>query len=153
MPATPGNQWWRLRSKHGRDKLFQDPALLWEEALIYFANTDKRKWIKKDWVGKDAIEVERECETPYTKTGLCLYLDCDWRTLNALKKDPNEDFLRVITRIEDIIYTQKIEGASVGAFNANIVARELGLADKQDLTSKGKELKQVFKIGNQTIEY
>lgn len=148
-----GNQFWRQRSKHGRDKLFADPQLLLEQAMEYFALTDKRKWKKKDWVGKEAIEVERECETPYTKSGLALFLDCDWRTLNDLKKDKNTDFLRVITRIEDIIYTQKIEGASVGAFNANIVARELGLADKQDLTSKGKELKQVFKIGNQTIEY
>lgn len=124
----PGNQFWKLRASNGRDKIFTSPEILWESACEYFEATDKRKWTKKDWVGKDAIEVERENETPYTKSGLALFLDCDWRTIEALKKDA--DFLHIITRIENIIYTQKIEGANVGAFNANIVARELGLAEK-----------------------
>ena len=29
----------------------------------------------------------------------------------------------------------KYEGAAVGAFNANIIARDLGLTDRKDLTS------------------
>lgn len=153
MQFQEGNQFWKQRTKHGRDKLFSDPELLMQEALVYFENTSKRKWLKKDWVGKEAIEINRESETPFTKSGLCLFLGCDWRTLESLKKDPNPDFLQIITYIEQIIYTQKIEGASVGAFNASIVARELGLADKQDVTSDGKKIKQVFNIGGQTIEF
>ena len=42
----------------------------------------------------------------------------------------------IITRIREAIYQQKFEGASVGAFNANIIARDLGLADKQDVKVK-----------------
>ncbi|MCD6012894.1 MAG: packaging protein [Flavipsychrobacter sp.] len=132
-PFEVGNQFWKLRTKHGVDKLFKDPQLLWEQACEYFEATDSRKWVKDDWVGKDAIKVERKNETPYTKSGLALYLDCDWRTIEALKEDTNKDFLHIITRIEQIIYTQKIEGASVGAFNPSIVARELGLAEKQEI--------------------
>jgi hypothetical protein len=30
-----------------------------------------------------------------------------------------------------VIFNQKFSGAAVGAFNANIIARELGLADNQ----------------------
>lgn len=133
-----GNKWWQKRTKHGRDKLFQDPKLLWESACEYFEATDKRKWVKKDWVGKDAEEVERENETPYTKSGLALYLDCDWRTIEALKSDTNPDFAHIISRIEKIIYTQKFEGAAVGAFNANIIARELGLSEKVESDNKNK---------------
>lgn len=133
MAATKGNQWWRLRSKHGRDKIFTDPQLLWESAMEYFEATDKRKWIKKDWVGKDAFEVIRETETPYTKSGLCLFLDIsEWRLLETLKGE-SEDFSQIITHIEKIIYTQKIEGAAVGAFNASIVSRELGLKDQSEI--------------------
>ncbi len=40
------------------------------------------------------------------------------------------EFSEVITRVEQIIYIQKFEGATVNAFNANIISRELGLADK-----------------------
>lgn len=138
MAATKGNQWWKLRTKHGRDKLFADPQLLWAEAVRYFEATDERKWVKKDWVGKDGDEVERETETPYTKSGLCLFLDCDWRTIEALKKDDNKDFLHIVTRIEQVIYTQKLEGAAVGAFNASIIARDLGLAEKTDATTKNE---------------
>ena len=62
------NQFWKQRTKHGRDKIFTDPQILWEAACEYFEATDSRKWVKKDWVGKDAMEVERETETPYTKS-------------------------------------------------------------------------------------
>ena len=31
-----GNQFWKFRSKHGRDKLFATPELLWDAACEYF---------------------------------------------------------------------------------------------------------------------
>lgn len=133
MAAPINNQFWKNRTKHGRDKLFSTPEILFEEACKYFDATDKRKWVKKDWVGKDAMEVERENETPYTKSGLFLFLDIDNKTWDLYKL--REDFIQITTRIEQIIYTQKIEGAAVGAFNANIVARELGLKESSEITA------------------
>ncbi len=135
-----GNQFWKLRSKHGRDKLFNDPEKLWEAAQEYFEATDKRKWTKKDWVGKEAFPVDRETQTPYTLSGLCLYMGASRSWWNAFKANSTPDFLEVITRIEEILYTQKFEGAVVGAFNANIISRDLGLVDKTDLTSYGEKL-------------
>lgn len=140
MAAPVGNKFWQLRSKHGRSKLFASPNLLWKAAIEYFTATDARKWIKKDWVGKDAMEIERETETPYTLSGLCLYLNCNRGYFHDFKKTCSEDFSEVVTRIEDIIYTQKFEGAAVGAFNPNIIARDLGLVDKTDVTSKGQRV-------------
>lgn len=35
------------------------------------------------------------------------------------------------------MYAQKFEGASVGAFNANIIARDLGLIDKKEVEHAG----------------
>lgn len=137
MAATPGNQWWKLRSKHGRDKIFTAPEILWEAACEYFEATDKRKWVKKDWVGKDAQEVDRETDTPYTLSGLCLFLDIDEDTLNNYgTKEEYKDYFGVVTRVKRVIYTQKFEGAAVGAYNANIIARDLGLADKKELAGK-----------------
>lgn len=144
MSAPKLNQFWKLRSKHGRDLIFSTPEILWEAAVQYFEATDARKWIKKDWVGKDAHEVMRETETPYTISGLCLYLDVSREWWNKFKNENREDFLQVLTRIENIIYTQKFEGASVGAFNPSIIARDLGLKEQTDITSNGKDLQPVI---------
>ena len=146
MSAPIGNQFWKLRAKHGRDKIFSDHNLLWESACEYFEATDSRKWVKKDWVGKDALKVERENETPYTKSGLCLFLDIsEWRVLTDLKI-VSEDFFQVVSRIENIIITQKTEGASVGAFNASIVSLELGLRQLVDHTTGGEKLPNAIPI-------
>lgn len=131
MAAPQGNQFWKLRTKHGREKLFSTPEILWEECQAYFEATDARKWWKTEFNGKDAIECHVPTETPYTKSGLFVYLDIDITTWGLYRE--RQDFINIITRVEQIIYTQKIEGASTGAFNANIVARELGLADKKEI--------------------
>jgi hypothetical protein len=131
-----GNQFWKLRSKHGRDKLFKTSELLWEAACQYFQWCDDNPWIRVDFRGKDQVDIP--VQRPYTISGLCLYLDCNDHYLSqfkaALDKD-EKDFSSIITRIEKIIYTQKFEGAAVGAFNSNIIARDLGL--KENVETSG----------------
>jgi hypothetical protein len=140
MAATKGNQWWKLRTKHGRDKLFESPDILWEECTKYFEATDERKWFKTDFKGKDVEEVLIPTETPYTLTGLQLFLDIDENTWQRYRKDESyKDFWAVIEKVDKIIYTQKFEGAAVGAFNSNIIARDLGLADNKDISIKGEQ--------------
>lgn len=149
MAAPKGNSFWKFRTKHGRDKIFSTPESLWEAAVEYFEFTDKRKWQKDDWVGKDAIKVKRKTETPYSLKGLFLYLDVSDRyfidfeeALEGKNDDVSNGFSHVITRIRNIIYTQKYEGAVVGAFNANIISKELGMSEKisTDITTGGKPL-------------
>jgi len=47
------------------------------------------------------------------------------------------DFEGVITRINRYMYADKFEGASSGIFNANIIARDLGLAEKKETEHSG----------------
>jgi hypothetical protein len=134
----PGNNLWSLRSKHGRDKLFETPELLWKAACEYFKWCDENPWTKEDWVGKDADKVIRTLGRPYTMQGLCLYLDCGtayFRNFKNEKRNDSADFKSIIARIEETVYNQKFEGASVGVFNANIIARDLGLRDKTELST------------------
>lgn len=128
MAAPKGNKFWQLRSKHGREKLFATPELLWEAACEYFEWCDNNPW-KMSVVTKGGI-VELPKTRPYTVTGLCLYLDaCEsyWRTF---RRENHEDFLPIVTRIDKIIETQQFTGAAVGEYNANIIARKLGIEDK-----------------------
>ena len=151
--ANEGNQWWKLRSKHGRDTLFATPELMWEAACEYFEWCDANPWYKYEQTRGNGKFVEEEggeltlntpaltkipLGRPYTKEGLCLYLGCSVGYLKDFKLQHKDktDFLAVIHQIEQVIYKQKFEGASIGAFNANIIARDLGLADKQELTGK-----------------
>ncbi|HRP54566.1 terminase small subunit [Agriterribacter sp.] len=127
-----------MRSQHGRRKLFASAKLLWEAAAEYFTRNDnnpshRNEVIKSgEKVGK---MIKVPVSRPYTLSGLCLYLGASetfWRELRKREKQ-SEGFLSVITRIEEIIRTQKFEGAAAGAFNANIIARDLGLRDKMDI--------------------
>lgn len=143
MAAPKGNQFWKLRSKHGRDKLFKSTELLWEAACEYFEWCDEHPLIAIDFKGKDAEQVNIPKMRPYTLHGLCLYIDCDtsyFRYFKSTLKEKDKDFLTVIKRIEETIYNQKFTGAASGFLNANIIARDLGLRDAQDITTDGDKL-------------
>jgi len=130
MAAPEGNSFWKQRSKHGRDKIFTTPEILWEAACEYFEWCEDNPWHQQNWVGKDGDEVVRKLIRPYTLSGFCVFIDCEERTFrNYSLKEEYKDFFPVVTRIEQIIKTRKFEGAAVGLFNANIIARDLGLSD------------------------
>jgi len=80
----------------------------------------------------------------YTLGGFLLYVRASegyLLTFKAALKEKStaqaKDFLRVVRDIEQTIYNQKFTGASADLLNANIIARDLGLRDKQDLEVKG----------------
>lgn len=145
MGAPKGNEFWKLRSKHGRDKLFETPELMWAAACEYFQWCDNNPWIKTDYKGKDVEEVLIPTQRPYSLSGLCLYLNANsayFRTFKSQLPKDEKDFNTVISAIEETIQTQQFEGATVGSFNANIIARTLGLSDHQnvDHTTKGDKI-------------
>lgn len=136
--APVGNQFWMNRTKHGRDKLFSSPEVLFNEAMSYFQWCVDNPLYEKDWVGKDAYEVDKPKMRAFTWTGLEVYLDID--SLREYKTNPTyKEFSQVISRIDKIIYTQKLEGAAAGLLNANIIARDLGLVDKKQQDIKTEQ--------------
>ena len=70
-----------------------------------------------------------------TLAALCMFLDITDQTWRDWRSD-RPDLLGVITRAEAVIYRQKFEGASADMLNANIIARDLGLSDRRELTGK-----------------
>ena len=144
MAAPKGNSFWKSRSKHGRDKLFATPELLLESATDYFEWCDNNPWITIESVSssKDNTVKEKPTQRPYSRSGWYHFVGCSDNWLREFKKEASEDFLRVIQEIENFIDNQQWEGATVGVFNANIIARTLGLTDnnKTDLTTNGKDV-------------
>lgn len=140
MGAPKGNQFWKLRSKHGRDTLFESPEKMWEAACEYFQWCDDNPLLEIDFRGKDATQVTIPKMRAYTMQGLCLYLDCNTKYFYEFKtnlKDKSEEirkgFSPVITRIEETVFNQKFSGAAAGFLNSNIIARDLGLTDNKNI--------------------
>jgi hypothetical protein len=155
MGAPTGNKFWERRSKHGRDKLFVTPELMWEAACEYFEWCEvnpfqevKPMTVSMGQGGGSSVEmVNIPVKRPFTLQGLSLYLDCSssyFRAFKSTLKPEDKDFLTVIEKIEETIYDQKFSGAAAGFFNANIIARDLGLTDKREekltINKIGKDL-------------
>lgn len=147
MAAPTGNRFWELRSKHGRDKLFESPELMWEAACEYFQWVEDNPFYETKPMsvsignnqGSSVEMVEIPIKRPFTMQGICLYLNCGvsyFRNFKNEERAQSEDFKSVIAKIEETIYNQKFSGAASGFFNANIIARDLGLADKVDQNQK-----------------
>lgn len=131
-----GNQYWKLRSKHGRDKIIKDPEVLNKASDEYFQWCIDNPIIEIDFRGKDLKEVKLPHPQVFQKGALARWCGLsEWRLIEDLRKD-SDDFSQVITRIEGIIRDQKFKYATVNMFNSNIVARDLGLTDKTENTSK-----------------
>ena len=131
-----GNQFWKFRTKHGANKIFSDPVVLWEECTAYFQWCEDHPLMAAESVkfqGEATLTMVPKMRA-MTITGLCFYLRISIETWRNYKKD--KDLFGVICEAEQTIYDQKFTGAAADMLNANIIARDLGLTDKQDVTVK-----------------
>jgi hypothetical protein len=146
MPAPKGNKFWELRSKHGRDKLFESPELMWKAACEYFEWCESNPLQEEKGFAFQGIVTKEKFSKmrAMTLSQLCFYLNCSesyFRTFKSTLKETDEDFLTVIREIESIIYNQKFQGAAADLLNPNIIARDLGLKEHNELTGNdGKDL-------------
>ena len=143
MAATKNNEFWKFRSKHGRDTLFSSPDLLWSAACEYFEWCDYNPWYKKEVIksGKKTGKcIDVPIQRPYTLIGLCCFVGCSEAYFRQFNTDKHEGFSTVISQIKQIIEVQQREGAIVGTFNANIISRMLGEIEKLDVVTGGEKL-------------
>jgi len=124
--------------KPGQPPCFKSPEEMWEKALTYFedCNNDVSLVEAKpfSFQGESWIEHVPKMR-PMTQHGLCSYLNISVSTWHNYKD--KSQYLEVTGLIEQVIYEQKFSGAASGLLNANIIARDLGLADKQEVAHAG----------------
>jgi len=143
MVAPKGNQFWKARSKHGRGKIIQDPKFLVKAADEYFQWCVDNPIEKMDFKGKDAATVFYKIPRPFKKNEFARFCGvCNWTVIEKLKENEDlkikQDFINIVTHVEDIIYEQKYDMAAVGLYNSSIIARDLGLKDRSETTNKDK---------------
>ena len=126
-----GNEYWKLRNDWTNPKKFTPEELL-EEALSYIA-----------WAANNPIVVEKAFGTGFihqnkmpralTFSGFCVYANLSRTTLTEY--EGRIEYAPNLTHIRNLFFAQKFEGAASGIFDSNIIARELGLSDKQEVAS------------------
>ncbi len=130
-----GNNVWMMRSKHGRDKIFATPEDMWAAFVEYTQKLSDNPWLEHKQVVVDKVLVDsyNKKTGPWTWKGFCIHCDINDSFFRDFRNDPKRctpDFDAVIKNIEKSIFDQKFSGAALGFFNANIIARDLGLIDK-----------------------
>jgi len=147
MAAEKGNNYWSFRNKHGRDFKYT-PDAFWDEAVKYFEWMQERVWNKKESIKSGELAgstMDVPTQTPMSIKSFCLFADIDENTFQRYEKEEGyESFWAVTKQIKIIIESQQFEGATVGAFNPNIIARTLGLADKQEIKHDLPERPPIF---------
>lgn len=143
--APKGNQYWKNAKYPGRKLIFKTPEELWKSSIKYF------KWVENNPLEEQKIfSYQGKTITggvskmrPMTIRGLCLHINIHHSTWIDYRD--KKEFSDIVKYIEDIIYDHKFTGAATDLLNSNIIARDLGLKDKNELsTPDGTPLVQIY---------
>lgn len=149
MAAPLGNQFWKMRSKHGRDRIFTEPETMLQACYEYFKYQSEQFFLKKEPIKGGEFTgqiIDVPAITPFSFPRLCSFLHVHSHYFNEFEEsldiknnNIHKDFSDVIIHVREIINSQQYEGAAVGAFPANLVSRTIGLADKVNSEITGKD--------------
>ncbi|MEJ2905060.1 terminase small subunit [Pedobacter panaciterrae] len=145
--------------------------LAWQQ---YFQYVDDNPWMKNEAVKSGEMAgriIQIPTARPYSEVGFCAFHNLGEKyiseladTLSKHLKDKEcknlnevEGLSNVLTQARARCRAQKFEGAAVGAFNANIIARDLGMVDNKKIEHEGMPenppAKQVMIFNGKEIEF
>ena len=112
-----GAQVWKLRSKHGRDKIFKTPQDLQEAFYEFLAMMETQKY--------------QGAPLPLTIERMLTFLGITKGTLYQYRN--RSEYSDVIEYIENTIFSYNFELASLGVYNSTLMARYLNIVEKKEL--------------------
>lgn len=114
-----------------RRPVFASPEEFAEACFDYFqwASSSKIEDTRASHYKGEVFHLVDEKHRAFSWRALRLFLGVSSATLSFYKQ--KEEFKDVVEAVDDIIFTQKFEGAAAGTLNASVIQRDLGLADKQ----------------------
>lgn len=118
-----------------KQKYIETPNKLWEFFLDYVSFERENPMFKTEYAGKDGEEKKTPLTVPITFEGFECYLSDegiieDLGHYAANTANQYEAYCTIIGRIRKNCFVQNFKGASVGLFNANLIAKKLGLVEK-----------------------
>lgn len=154
-----GNQFWRERHKHGRDKDYLPDELLneffdyleWveensfeekEDGSIRDSDTSKAVEQNDGTFKARATKVKstskiKKIKRSVTTLEFCMFLGKNGKYVEHYDKNKSTDCATVKSYILNSIKSQQLAGSLSGIYNANIVSQLLGLTTKTATEHKG----------------
>ena len=122
------------------------PQQIWDKFIEYQELNKKNVYNRPELIKSGDMAgtvVNVELIPPLTIVGFAVHLNVTHKTLcewfNDTDKEGNTtELCEVSTRIRDIIQSDQLSGASVNVFNPAIIARLIGLTDKQEINHTGE---------------
>ena len=157
MPAPKGNQYYLNRKTFGTEKKYTVEEL----KQVFFDYLDARSQETKTFVDMvkggelagEKIQVDKPL--PLTLRSFCRFANmCTTTFNNYLGKEGYEDYFVLSKQIKNTIDSDQIDGALVGLYKDNIVARLQGLADKTETTQNVTfdQAEIASKLSSETLE-
>lgn len=144
MAAPKNNEFWKARTTIGRSRLYEDKEALLAACMEYLQWAHDHPLYTSHVVTFQGSATLKDVPKMRATTiqGLCNFLGIVTETWRTWGKE--EVFSAVVKHVNDLMYQQKFEGASADLLNSNIIARDLGLADKSsvDLSNPDGTLSQ-----------
>ena len=94
-----------------------------------------------EWVKANPVYINKVSAgeiSPLTLVGFCQFAKISRQ--NFYEYESREEFSDILTCVREAIEADQLEGALCGQYDSGIVARVLHLADRQDVTTNGKEI-------------
>lgn len=148
-------------SKTGRPKKIESAEKMWEYACQYFNEVDETPFRKQDFIrgGTSAgTKIHLDSNRPYSWAGFETFMirygiisNLDHYRANT--NDAYSEFRGIIASIDKVMFDNKFEGATVGVFNASIIARDLQLAEitKTEVNAKVKNEVDYSQFSEETL--
>lgn len=119
----------------GRPTAFESEEEIWEVFEKYVEDRKNKAWTDTAFTKLGPEPVTKSL--PLTVQSFCLFAGISSPTFyNYLKKD--HKFFNICSRIKEECEANMFDGATIGAFNHAIIARKLGLSDKQEIEHSGE---------------
>ena len=142
MAAPKGNRLESVYYPPYKTRAYATPELIREECDSYFNWIDENPIMKNEALksGLDAGKIiSIPTQRPYLLEGLCDHLGITVQTfLNYESKPEYKEYFDICTYVRQRIYRQNLEFGYSGAFDAGLVARKLGIADKKEFEANIK---------------
>lgn len=109
------------------------PEDLWNDAKEYFMWCESNPIYKDEMIKQTGQVVPVYFPRPFNLPALCLHCGITVGYINDMARNKAAgDYHLVAQKILQVIYSQNLEYAMVGIFNANVTIRKLGLGAEDD---------------------
>lgn len=119
----------------GRPKRWTKPEDLYADLVKYFEWCDDNPLEEEviGWYQGEATVEIKHLRRVYTISGILRFLVMSRSQWNDYKR-MDGGYSEVIAWADEVIWSQKFEGAAVGQFNPMLISRDLGIADRSEIS-------------------